>query len=71
LLGAVRQEVLSGVSYTQQFTRLRDALRAFGDLELTIENYELVAEFYNTCCTNGIQGANTDFLLCSVAARRN
>ncbi|WP_337961491.1 hypothetical protein [Nostoc sp. UHCC 0926] len=35
LLGAVRQEVLLGVRYTQQFTRLRDALRAFGDLELT------------------------------------
>ncbi|MEH2012135.1 type II toxin-antitoxin system VapC family toxin [Nostoc sp.] len=70
LLGAVRQEVLSGVRYTQQFTRLRDALRAFGDLELTIEDYELAAELYNTCRTNGIQGANTDFLLCSVAARR-
>jgi hypothetical protein len=70
LLGAVRQEVLSGIRYTEQYIRLRDSLRAFGDLELTIEDYELAAEFYNTCRTNGIQGANTDFLLCSVAQRR-
>ncbi|WP_341532069.1 PIN domain-containing protein (plasmid) [Nostoc sp. UHCC 0302] len=70
LLGAVRQEVLSGIRYTEQFTRLRDSLRAFDDLELTIEDYELAAEFYNTCRTNGIQGANTDFLICSVAHRR-
>lgn len=70
LLAAVRQEVLSPIRYAEQFTRLRDYLRAFGDLELTSEDYELAAEFYNTCRTNGIQGANTDFLLCAVAHRR-
>jgi predicted nucleic acid-binding protein len=70
LLGAVRQEILSGIRSTEQFTRLKDSLRAFPDLQLTIEDYELAAEFYNTCRMNGIQGANTDFLLCSVAHRR-
>ncbi|MBW4447542.1 MAG: PIN domain-containing protein [Spirirestis rafaelensis WJT71-NPBG6] len=70
LLGAVRQEVLSGIRYAEQFTRLREYLRAFPDLELATEDYELAAEFYNTCRTNGIQGANTDFLLCAVAHRR-
>ncbi|WP_242053511.1 PIN domain-containing protein [Nostoc parmelioides] len=63
LLGPVRQEVLSGIRTTEQFTRLRDSLRAFPDLELTIKDYELAAEFYNTCRSKGIQGANTDFLL--------
>lgn len=71
LLSAVRQEVLSGIRSTEQFTRLKDSLRAFPDLPLTIEDYELAAEFYNTCRSNGIQGANTDFLLCAVAYRRN
>ncbi|MBW4591292.1 PIN domain-containing protein [Aetokthonos hydrillicola Thurmond2011] len=70
LLGAVRQEVLSGIRYVEQFTRLRDYLRAFPDVELTPQDYETAAEFYNTCRTKGIQGANTDFLICAVAHRR-
>jgi predicted nucleic acid-binding protein len=70
LLGAIRQEVLSGVRYKEQFTRLQEYLRAFPDLELTSEDYELAAEFFNTCRSNGIQGSNTDFLLCAVAHRR-
>ena len=70
MLGAVRQEVLSGIRQTEQFTRLRDYLHAFPNLELTTQDYELAAEFYNTCRSHGIQGANTDFLLCAVAHRR-
>lgn len=70
LLGVIRQEVLSGIRYTEQFVRLRDYLRAFPDLELTSEDYELAAEFFNTCRSNGVQGSNTDFLLCAVAHRR-
>lgn len=70
LLGAIRQEVLSGVRYKEQFTRLQEYLRAFPDLELTTEDYELAAEFFNTCRSNGVQGSNTDFLLCAVAHRR-
>ncbi|WP_445301164.1 PIN domain-containing protein [Microcoleus sp. Pol11C3] len=49
---------------------LREYLRAFPDLELTTEDYELAAEFFNTCRSNGVQGSNTDFLLCAVAHRR-
>ncbi len=71
LVGAVRQEVLSGIRHLEQFTRLRDYLRAFPDIELTFEDYELAAEFYNICRTKGIQDANTDFLLCAVAYRRS
>lgn len=70
LLGAIRQEVLSGVRYKEQFTRLQEYLRAFPDLELTTEDFELAAEFFNTCRSNGVQGSNTDFLLCAVAHRR-
>jgi len=71
VLGAIRQGILSGVRSTEQFTRLREYLRAFPDIELVSEDYELAADFFNTCRRNGIQGSNTDFLICAVAHRRN
>ncbi|MEX0272168.1 PIN domain-containing protein [Leptolyngbyaceae cyanobacterium UHCC 1019] len=70
LLGVIRQEVLSGIREVEQFVRLREYLRAFPNLELAIADDELAAEFYNTCRRNGIQGSNTDFLICAVAHRR-
>ncbi|MBD2594537.1 PIN domain-containing protein [Nostoc spongiaeforme FACHB-130] len=71
MLGAIRQEILSGIRNFEQFTRLRDYLQALRDLELIAEDYELAAEFFNTCRSNGIQGSNTDFLICAVAHRRS
>jgi hypothetical protein len=71
LLGAVRQEILSGIRHVEQHAKLKKSLRAFPDLELAIEDYELASEYYNTCRQNGIQGANTDFLICAVAVRRD
>ncbi|MEO0985498.1 MAG: PIN domain-containing protein [Cyanobacteria bacterium J06639_14] len=70
LIGAIRQEILSGIRSSEQFARLRDYLQAFPDLGLVPEDYELAAEFFNTCRSHGIQGSNTDFLICSVAHRR-
>ncbi|MHC5672489.1 PIN domain-containing protein [Nostoc sp.] len=49
LLGAVRQEILSGIRDTNQYNRLKNYLRAFPNLELDMEDYELASEFYNTC----------------------
>jgi len=69
LLGVVRQEILSGIRYTQQFERIRQKLRAFPDFPLTREDFETAAEFYNLCRAKGIQGSQTDFLLCAVAHR--
>ena len=71
LLGAVRQEILSGIKRQEQFDKLKNNLQAFPDLSLDIEDYELAAEYYNICRRNGIQGANTDFLICATANRRN
>ncbi|NJM21333.1 MAG: PIN domain-containing protein [Richelia sp. RM2_1_2] len=70
LLGAIRQEILSGIRHIEQFERLREYLRAFPDLELTIADYELASEFFNTCRSNGVQGSNTDFLICASAVNR-
>ena len=71
LLGSVRQEVLSGIRHAEQFERLQLALRAFPDLALETQDFELAAEYFNLCRANGIQGANTDFLICAAAVRRN
>ena len=70
MVGAIRQELLSGVRSTEQFKRLRDALRAFPDLLLDEEDYEEGAACFDRCRARGLQGSNTDFLLCAVALRR-
>ena len=71
LLGAVRQEILSGIKHQEQFDKLKERLQAFPNLSLDIKDYELAAEYFNICRRNGIQGANTDFLICATANRRN
>jgi predicted nucleic acid-binding protein len=47
LLGAVRQEIISGIKYQEQFEKLRDHLRAFPNLSLNAEDYELAADYFN------------------------
>lgn len=71
MLGPVRQELLSGIRAHAQFIALRDRLRAFSDLDLAVRDFERAAEFFNTCRARGVQGSNTDFLLCAVADRHN
>lgn len=69
IIGPIRQEVLSGVRESAQFERLETCLDAFVDLPLTAEDYVTAAKFYNLCRAKGIQGSNTDFLICAVAVR--
>ena len=71
LLGAIRQELLSGIRFQAQYNKLKTRLRAFPDLPTEIEDYELAAQYFNTCRQNGVQGSNTDFLICAAARRRN
>lgn len=71
IIGPIRQEVLSGVRDKAQFGRLVTHLEAFVDLPLTAEDYVTAAKFYNLCRAKGIQGSNTDFLICSVAVRHD
>ncbi len=70
LLGAVRQELLSGIKTRAQFELLREHLRSFPDLQLESADYEDAASAFNACRTKGIQGSNTDFLICAAALRR-
>jgi len=67
LIGPIRQELLSGIRDQEQYKALREHLRPFPDLPLITANYERAAEMFNLCRRQGIQGSNTDFLICAVA----
>lgn len=69
LAGVVRQEILSGVRDPRDFGRLRDHLRAFPDEAVVTDDYERAAECLNACRVRGVQGSNTDFLLCAISER--
>jgi predicted nucleic acid-binding protein len=65
-----RRAVLSGIRSSKDFERLRDHLQAFDDEPLVSEDYERAAEWFNACRAKGVQGSNTDFLICAAAQRR-
>ena len=69
LIGPVRQELLNGIKSEKQVRVLKKHLRAFKDLDIETVDYELASEYFNTARKNGIQGSNTDFLLCAVSTR--
>jgi predicted nucleic acid-binding protein len=71
MLGAIRQELLSGIRTAEQFKKLRERLRAFSDMPLSEADYEEAASCFNRCRSRGVQGSNTDFLMCAVALRRS
>ncbi len=69
MIGPIRQEILSGIREEAQFQALKQHLRAFLDLELVPEDYERAAEMFNINRRQGIQGSNTDFLICAISER--
>jgi hypothetical protein len=69
LIGPIRQEILSGIARKAQFDRVRRSLAAFPDLPIEAEDHELAASYCNLCRSKGIQGSNTDSLICAVGVR--
>jgi len=69
IIGPIRQEILSGIRSESQFKKLRKHLESFPDLPILTEDYITAAKFFNHCRSKGIQGSNTDFLICAVAVR--
>ena len=67
MMGAIRQELLSGIKTQAGFEALKNTLTAFEDLPLAMADYEKAAEVFNTCRANGVQGSSTDFLICAVS----
>ena len=71
MIGPIRQELLSGIREKGQFDALKGHLNAFPDLNLIEDDYVTAAHFFNLCRVRGIQGSNTDYLICSAAVRHN
>ncbi|MDR1286647.1 MAG: PIN domain-containing protein [Treponema sp.] len=71
LIGPIRQELLSGISDENIFNDLKEKMKGFNDFPIGTIDYELAAEYSNICRRNGIQGSNTDFLICAVAVKNN
>ena len=69
IIGPIRQEILSGIRNDSQFNKLRKHLESFPDLPILSNDYVRAAKFFNLCRSKGIQGSNTDFLICAVAVR--
>lgn len=67
MIGPIRQEILSGIRNDTQFQTLKTYLSAFPDLELATKDYERAAEIFNINRRQGVQGSNTDFLICAVS----
>jgi len=68
MIGPIRQELLSGIPSQAQFAALKEKLQAFEDLPLGRDDYEMAAGFYNICRRRGVQGSQTDLLICAVGA---
>ena len=71
VIGPIRQEILSGIRHPEQFQKLCEKMQAFPNLDLESSDYERAAEIFNRCRSAGVQGSNTDFLICAVSERLN
>jgi predicted nucleic acid-binding protein len=69
IIGAIRQELLSGYSDKQRYERLRAKLTFFPNEPVLDVDYEAAAEYSNFCRAKGIKGSHTDFLICALAVR--
>lgn len=64
-------EVLSGIKEIEIFEKFSDRLSAFPDRPIPSDAYVLAARLFNLCRGIGIQGSNTDFLICACAIQWN
>ena len=69
MLGAIRQELLSGAKPQDRFDQLKQYLRFFPNIQLDEADDEKAAEYYNLCRNKGVRGTATDYLICAVATR--
>lgn len=65
IIGPIRMEVLSGIRDQKVFDAFSDKLAAFFDRPIESQVYVLAAKFFNLSRSKGIQGSNTDFLICA------
>lgn len=68
LIGPIRQEILCGIRDDKQFQRIEKHLSSFPDRVMHSEVYVMAARLFNLCRSKGVQGSNTDFLICACSA---
>ena len=71
IIGPIRMEVLSGIREGHIFDSFSERLAAFPDSVIPSEIYVLAARFFNLCRSKGIQGSNTDFIICACSVHWN
>ena len=71
IIGAIRQESLSGIASEEKFEKIKSVLSIYTDFPVTTDDYVTAARFFNTCRSHGVQGSHIDFLISAVAANNN
>lgn len=71
IIGPVRMEILSGIRDPKIFDSFSEKLSSFDDRVITSEIYVLAAKFFNLCRSKGIQGSNSDFVICACSVQWN
>ncbi len=69
LIGATRQEVLSGLKTPAQYNRIQSVLNGFQCLASGPADHDAAAEAFNRCRSRGIAGGPIDMLICASAHR--
>ncbi len=70
LLGAVRQEILTGIREQAKFRKLCSELHEYEDVALAPDDYENAARMSNLCRESGIAATPIDMLICAVSQKR-
>ena len=69
MIGPIRQEILSGIRFAEQFERLESHLLGFPDEPLESSDFVDAARCCNKCLDSGVQTGFTDILICAVSIR--
>lgn len=70
MIGPIRQELLSGIRDPASFERLRRELAAFRTNRSRPPTSSAPPSTSTPAARRGVQGSNTDFLICASAERR-
>lgn len=69
MIGPIRQEILSGIRFREQFTKLSSRLASFPDEELVSSDFIDAAQACNRCLDSGVITGSIDILISVVSLR--